>query len=211
MSDVLRCCNSTYVRADDVWRYPWGAEVPGAVDLTIGDLLVLEDGDERIGGLCGFRPLRDAEERWLAGEPVEPHELAVRRRGGLRPHAGDLVVGMMAPELHVQVMMTVEDVADATGVSKATIDTYRYRRELPQPQVIRGRTPLWARPIIRQWLRTRPGSGWRTDVYAAGATTSVGGSARVAVPVDEVGAAGTDDAGRAGHELDPVCTDAPGG
>lgn len=165
MAQLLRCCNDTYVRdLDGVWRYPWGDPVPGATDLTLADLMALDHGGEP-PDLTDFRRLNGAEREWLAGQRHDLEHVLVRRRGSGRPHAGDLVVGMSAPELHVLTMMTVGDVADAAGVSKATIDSYRYRGYLPEPQVTRGRTPLWARPIVHRWLATRPGCGWRSDVY----------------------------------------------
>ncbi len=165
MATELRCCNDTYVRDRERWRYPWGDAVPGAVDLTLADLLSI--GDVRgVEDISSIRPLTDAERRWLAGDRTAIDDLVLRRRNGQRPNIGDLIVGMHAPELHVLTMMTVGDIAAAASVSKATIDSYRYRDYLPQPQIVRGRTPLWARPIIRRWLATRPGAGWRTDLYA---------------------------------------------
>jgi len=77
----------------------------------------------------------------------------------------DRVVGLDAPELHVRAMLTIADIADVTGVAPDTIAAYRYRGYLPEPQAVIGRTPVWSRPIIRHWLETRPGNGWRTDIY----------------------------------------------
>jgi hypothetical protein len=164
MPRAFRFCNDTYTRGEDgVWRYPWGAPVPGAADLTVADLLQIDptaspDPD-------GFRQLCPEEQEWLAGRRADVEQVLVRRRGGQRPDVGDLIIGMHAPELHPLAMLTVGDIADAAGVSKATIDSYRYRGSLPPPQVVRGRTPLWARPIVNHWLANRPGPGWRTDLY----------------------------------------------
>jgi predicted DNA-binding transcriptional regulator AlpA len=88
---------------------------------------------------------------------------------------GDLIVGMQAPELHILTMLTVGDIAEVAGVSKATIDSYRYRGVLPEPQATSGRTPLWARPIIRHWLATRSGPGWRSDLYGERDAANGGG------------------------------------
>lgn len=166
MGQPLRCCNDTYVRdRDGVWRYPWGDPVPGATDLTLADLMALDGGSGGSDLMDGFRPLNGDEREWLAGRDHDLAEVFVRHRTAGRRHAGDLIIGMMAPELHVVTMMTVGDVAEAAGVSKATIDSYRYRGYLPDPQVTQGRTPLWARPIVHHWLATRPGCGWRSDVY----------------------------------------------
>lgn len=178
-------CNGTYVRVDSVWRYAWGDEVPGATDLTLGDLMLV-DVDRRCDcaeAVRAFRPLTDAEQRWLAGDISAGDEVLVRRRPGYPAHAGDLIIGLLAPELHPLAMLTVGEIAEIADVSKATIDSYRYRGYLPDPQAARGRTPLWARPVVRHWLATRPGPGWRTDIYDATPSGSNGrggdaGSAR---------------------------------
>ena len=164
MKDQL-VCNGTYARIDGVWRYPWGDEVAGAVDLTLGDLIRIDSRCDCAEAVRTFRPLSDAERSWLRGETPMNDDVMVRRRPGYRPHAGDLIIGLLAPELHPLTMLTVGDIAEAAEVSKATIDSCRYRGCLPEPQAARGRTPLWARPIVRHWLATRPGPGWRTDIY----------------------------------------------
>ena len=124
-----------------------------------------------------------AEWRWLMGQSTAVDQILVRNRPGRRPHAGDLIIAMSAPELHPMTMLTVADIADAAGVSKSTIDSYRYRGYLPEPQVTRSRTPLWARPIVHRWLEDRPGAGWRSDVYAeAAAATATAADDDVALP-----------------------------
>jgi hypothetical protein len=165
VSETLHCCNRTYIRRREGWHYAWGEPVPGATDLTLADLMLVDDHVEGAGSVDRFRPLTNAERRWLSGEHGAIDEVLLRRRNGHRPNAGDLIVGMLAPELHVLLMLTVGDIAEMAGVSKATIDSYRYRGYLPEPQVTRGRTPLWSRPVVARWLTTRPGSGWRTDLY----------------------------------------------
>lgn len=158
-------CNGTYARLDGVWRYTWGDAVPGATDLTLGDMIRIDSQCDCVETVRAFRPLSDVERRWLGGDASLSDQVMVRRRPGYRPHAGDLILGLLAPELHPLTMLTVGEIADAAEVSKATIDSYRYRGYLPEPQASRGRTPLWARPIVRHWLATRPGPGWRTDIY----------------------------------------------
>lgn len=121
-----------YTRDDDgTWRYPWGEVVPGARDLTVGDL------------------------RCLGSRAAEAH-----------PNAPvDHVVGMDAPELQVDVVLTIGDVAALVGVSPATITAYRRRGGFPEPQAVLGRTPVWSRPVVEHWMASRPGNGWRTDLY----------------------------------------------
>ncbi|MTV27317.1 helix-turn-helix domain-containing protein [Nitriliruptoraceae bacterium ZYF776] len=171
MSAELKYCNDTYVRGGDgVWRYAWGDPVPGAVDLTLADLLAIDDGVDTAAVGAALRPVSKPELEWLTGRSECLDEVLVRPNGGRTPNAGDLIIGMSAPELHVRTMLTVAEIADLADVSKATIDSYRYRGYLPAPQSVRGRTPLWARPVIRRWLKTRPGCGWRTDIYGDAAT-----------------------------------------
>jgi hypothetical protein len=170
VSDTLQCCNGTYVRRTDGWYYAWGEPVPNATDLTLADLMLVDDHVDCADSVHSFRPLTDAERRWLSGEHGAVDQVLLRRRNGHRPNAGDLIVGMLAPELHVELMLTVGDIAELAGVSKATVDSYRYRGYLPEPQTTRGRTPLWSRPVISRWLATRPGSGWRADLYERGSS-----------------------------------------
>jgi hypothetical protein len=154
------CCNGTYRRHDDgTWHYAWGEEVPRARDLTVAGALGIALSPEgtlppslsqeeltRVAALCGV------------DEPLLVHRADGRRQ---------LIIGMDAPELNALTMLTVADIGDLADVSKATIDSYRYRGYLPEPQVVKGRTPLWSRPVVRRWLATRPGAGWRTDVYGS--------------------------------------------
>ena len=161
MEHTTSCCNDSYRRdPDGLWRYTWGEPVPGASDLTLRDAL-RDRHPERYHDDRPLAPATPEDLAWaqeLCGidEPVE-----VRCPDGGR----DLVIGLRAPELAVSVMLTVADIAEVAGVSKATVDSYRYRGYLPEPQFVKGRTPLWSRPIVHHWLANRPGSGWRTDVY----------------------------------------------
>lgn len=163
MSPVLRCCNDTYTRGPDaVWRYEWGDPVPGAQDLTLG--LARQ--------LCLVEATREASDtddvlRLCAGfglpEPVvtDPDD----------PESA--ILGVLAPELTASALLTVADVGRLAGVSKATIDSYRYRGYLPEPQFVKVRTPLWTRPVIAHWLAQRPGCGWRTDIYGERSSATV--------------------------------------
>lgn len=154
------CCYGVYRRtAEGQWLYPWGEPVPGARDLTVADVLRLglveaggDDGDDDLVGRLQKDTMVDHATAELAGA-----------RDGRDP--SDRVVGMEAPELHVRAMVTISDIAEMVGVAPDTIAAYRYRGYLPEPQAVIGRTPVWSRPVIRHWLETRPGNGWRTDIY----------------------------------------------
>lgn len=136
-----------------VWRYPWGDPVPGAHDVRLSEVLALHLATS----------LRRADPEALRREEVASicarygltRAQLVRAEGG----STDAVVGMRAPEVDAASMMTVADVADAACVTKATIDSYRYRGHLPEPQLVVARTPLWARPIVGRWLDERGVAG----------------------------------------------------
>ena len=161
--------NDTYARHDrGVWCYRWGEPVPGAVDLTLRDVW-----HHRLPATDPPEPATPADEEaahWAVRCGLQA-PVPVPGRDG----APLLLVGMTAPELDVMLLLTVADIADVAGVSKATVDSYRYRGTLPAPQVVKGRTPLWTRPVIRHWLEHRPGSGWRSDIYGPPQPFSVDG------------------------------------
>lgn len=156
MTDTTMTCLDTYRRdPEGVWRYPWGDAVPGAHDVLLGDVVALHLPPPRAAAPSPEDVLEIAQ-RYGSDRP-----LLLTRGDGTR----DVVLGMRAPELDAPALWTAADVADAAGVSKATIDSYRYRGLLPEPQLVLSRTPLWARPIVQHWLADRPGAGWRSDVY----------------------------------------------
>ncbi|MGW1669038.1 hypothetical protein [Streptomyces sp. NPDC002324] len=59
---------------------------------------------------------------------------------------------------------SIGDVADYWGVTSQTIRTYRSRRrgELPEPDAVFGRSPVWKPKTIIDF--ERPGQGKRTDL-----------------------------------------------
>ncbi len=153
--NAFRTCNATYLRAAAGWRYPWGALVPGAQDLTVADVLAVGLDPCAEVPLPGMRPLSELERRWLRGEPLKGHEAIRLLRAGRRSDPGDLIVGMSAPELHPSLLLCIDDLAECLGVSRATIDSYRARDRVVRPQVVLGRTPLWTRPIVERWVADR--------------------------------------------------------
>jgi hypothetical protein len=176
---ALYCCNDTYRRdADGIWRYPWGAPVAGASDLTLGDVLAI--GVDEASLLDDLdRALSPAEAAWCQGARQDIDGVHLADRPGPTRDVGDLVVGMLAPELHAATMLTAGAVARRAGVSAATIHAYRSRGVLPAPQVVSGRAPLWASPIVGRWLATRPGGGRRTDLTEhQGRTRPLSGGSR---------------------------------
>jgi hypothetical protein len=154
-------CYGVYERMGrDEWVYPWGEPVPGARDLTVGDVLRLGLADD--GSDQSRTHLREGLKGDTLVDGREPEDLDLTAED-----ATGEVVGMDAPELHVRAMLTISDIADMVGVEPDTIAAYRYRGYLPEPQAVIGRTPVWSRPVIRHWIQTRPGNGWRTDIYGS--------------------------------------------
>ena len=152
-------CYGVYERTrDGQWLYPWGEPVPDARDITVGDVL-------RLGLVDNDDTSRDGLADGLHEDALVDHADDETGADLRDEDAYDRVVGLDAPELHVRAMVTISDIAEMVGVAPDTIAAYRYRGYLPEPQAVIGRTPVWSRPIIRHWLETRPGNGWRTDIY----------------------------------------------
>ena len=61
-------------------------------------------------------------------------------------------------------LLTTDDVARLAGVKPSSIRRYRTRDSIPEPDRYVGRTPVWRRETVEQWLRDRPKPGRpRTD------------------------------------------------
>jgi len=56
---------------------------------------------------------------------------------------------------------TATDVAAYLGVSRHTVSSYRSRRQMPEPDQLIGRTPVWRPARIAEWHAKRPGHGGR--------------------------------------------------
>lgn len=58
---------------------------------------------------------------------------------------------------------TTSDVAAYLGVRVATVSTYRKRGQMPEPDMVLGRTSAWRPKTIIDWhaQRPRPGVGGR--------------------------------------------------
>lgn len=52
---------------------------------------------------------------------------------------------------NVHVLLTRKQVAAMCGLSMSTIKAYRRDGEMPEPDVVYERTPLWREATIRQW------------------------------------------------------------
>lgn len=48
-------------------------------------------------------------------------------------------------------LLTVMEIATLYGVRPDTIRAYKHRHQMPQPDRVFGRTPLWHTSTIRRW------------------------------------------------------------
>jgi predicted DNA-binding transcriptional regulator AlpA len=159
-----------YVRdGRGTWRYAaTGRAVPGARDLTLRSLYRFPVDRGRVA--VPVELVRsEAELGWCL---AWRHTLTTRLAGGrsitvVRVPVGewerraDVPFGLWAPELTATRLLAIGDVARLAGVTPATVTAYLSRGRMPAPVARLGGTPLWSRPIIRQWLADRPGQGRR--------------------------------------------------
>ena len=52
--------------------------------------------------------------------------------------------------------LTISEIAEVTGLKVDTINKYRTRATLPEPDFVIGRTPVWKRETIESWNALRP-------------------------------------------------------
>lgn len=57
--------------------------------------------------------------------------------------------------------LTNADLAELLGIKLGSVHRYRVRGDIPPPDEYVGRTPLWKQKTIDEWLKNRPGHGWR--------------------------------------------------
>lgn len=53
--------------------------------------------------------------------------------------------------------MTTSEVAIEIGVTRSTVAAYSSRGQMPEPDVVYGRTPLWKTVTISRWTKDRKG------------------------------------------------------
>lgn len=151
------------------WRYrATGLAVPGARDLTLRALHRFPSRRGQV--LVPVEAVRsDAELAWCM---AWAHTLTTMLCGGRSvtvvrvpvaewERRADIPIGLWAPELSATRLLGITDVARIAGVTAATITAYLSRRRMPQPVTRIGTSPVWSRPVIRQWLAGRPGQGAR--------------------------------------------------
>lgn len=151
------------------WRYAaTGETVPGARDLTLRSLWPFPvHGGHVLVPVALVRS--EAELAWcLAWKDTLTTRLSgagvvtvLRVPAGEWERRADIPFGLWAPELTPTRLVGIADVAHLAGVTPATITAYLARRRMPAPVTRIGHCPVWSRPIISQWLATRPGQGRR--------------------------------------------------
>lgn len=52
-------------------------------------------------------------------------------------------------------LLTYSEIAELTGLKYDTIYRLRKNNTLPAPDLIVGRTPVWKRQTINEWIKTR--------------------------------------------------------
>lgn len=151
------------------WRYAHGGQsVPGARDVTVDTLHIW--GRQRhplVVRVPVAEARRHVELEWVL-DHWDPTGECVAIVGTPRRHVqvvevprrewetySSIPLGVDAPELLAQNMVTTLDVARMAGVSDKTITAYLARGQMAAPQLYVGRTPLWARPIVEAWLDRR--------------------------------------------------------
>jgi predicted DNA-binding transcriptional regulator AlpA len=48
-------------------------------------------------------------------------------------------------------LLTMEEVAELIGVERSTVSAYKARQQMPAPDKVYGRTPLWKESTILAW------------------------------------------------------------
>lgn len=165
----LRCPNGYRRDRRGTWRYSTGGRsVPGARDVTVSTLHIW--GRQRhplvvripVAEARSHEELEWALDFWdptggctvFMGTPPRHVQVIEVPRSEWETYAS-IPLGVDAPELLAQNMLSTLDVARLAGLSDKTITAYLAREQMPAPQLYAGRTPLWARPIIEQWLQRR--------------------------------------------------------
>jgi hypothetical protein len=174
-----------YVRdPDGRWRYVDDGEyVPGARDVTLGSLWRFRvEGEHVLVRTSAI--LADATlswcRSWADGVQYVPgrrgrhgHEVTLVDREEWEIRRRD-VVGVSAPELALNRLIGVRDVARIMGVEESTVRAYLARGYLPKSARPEPLGVAWSLPVILKRLEQRSGQGRKQQrTRAASGTTSV--------------------------------------
>jgi predicted DNA-binding transcriptional regulator AlpA len=151
------------------WRYAaTGRAVPGARDLTLRSLYrfpVRRNAVHVPADLARSEPELVWTLAWKHTLTAVLHEgrltSILRIPVGEWERRADIPFGVCAPELTATQLLGIGAVAHLAGVTAATITAYLARGRMPAPVTRIGNSPVWSRPVIQQWLASRPGQGAR--------------------------------------------------
>jgi len=167
------------------WRYEaTGTAVPGARDATLATLYSFASEDDML--LVPVDLVRGRDELgWCARLAVGERDVVVGRRAQrvfkvprpqweARCHAP---LGLDAPELMPDRLLSLAGVARLAGVSYQTAASYFSRREVRFPEAVArlAGNPVWSEPVVRSWLTSRPGKGGQSSGDKAGKHPRRGG------------------------------------
>jgi hypothetical protein len=134
-----------------VWRYSWGPRVQRAVDMTPSRLVQARTRKDMV-----------AVPTWAIAGPLEVLTRDVLVMGEwcyldemLWEAVRTRPLGVLAAELHPPMMLDMTTLATALMVLPTTLRSMHARGQLPIPQLILGRSPLWSRPVIAHWRAQR--------------------------------------------------------
>jgi hypothetical protein len=147
-----------YRREDGIrarWRYVAdGAFVPGATDVRAEDLWRPKRIDSQWIEFPGL-VVRTPQFKWATNWWSSSHEgPAPTSSGGAVISAEewdlhkDKLIGLNAPELCAQNMLTTESLAHMMGVTTKTVSAFVTRGYVPKPTVHHTRLPLWSIPVV---------------------------------------------------------------
>jgi predicted DNA-binding transcriptional regulator AlpA len=158
---MLSAHNGAFERHADGWRYAISGEpVPGAADVTLAEVHGFPIVEEHVEVPCS---LASAEEhlywclRWARlgqTESVSRDGVILVPRDAWGDHSKD-VVGMWAPELEDDRLLTLQEVGRMVKLQPQTVENYIFKGLFPPPMVGSGRKGKWSRPVVEQWMRRR--------------------------------------------------------
>lgn len=56
-------------------------------------------------------------------------------------------------------LLDYQAVADRLGIARTSVEAYRWRGIMPEPDRVMGRSPCWRASTIEDWIAGRPGRG----------------------------------------------------
>ena len=147
---------TTWYRPDQIWDTAsedwYHRPVPATVTVTAAHMHAADTADATRGRLLSeANPDMAVPSRWL-------DDLA--RWAQQHPEGfslQDSVVTLTAPELAVDQMVSVAEMAQIGGIAASTLRAYiaRGEGEVPFPQAVTAGRSLWARPVAEDWAQAR--------------------------------------------------------